>query len=90
MRFSPTSGLGTGVEDRQPRKVREIAETLDPVELRGAAHKIAWARMNGSIDAANPFVVADLYRRTPGDGTNRLRATGNTSPRGRTASAIEA
>ena len=68
------------VDVRQPRKVREIAETLDPVELRGAAHKIAWARMNGSIawarmngsiDAANPFVVADLYRRTPGDGTNR-------------------
>jgi hypothetical protein len=59
------------VEDRQPRKVREIAETLDPVELRRAAHKIAWARMNGSIDAANPFVVVDLNRSAPGKGTNR-------------------
>ena len=59
------------VDVRQPRKVREIAETLEPTELRRAAHKIAWARMNGSIDAANPFVVADLHRPTPGKGTNR-------------------
>jgi hypothetical protein len=59
------------VNDRQPRKVREIVETLDPAELRRAAHKIAWARMNGSIDAANPFVQANPNRFAPGDGTNR-------------------
>jgi hypothetical protein len=59
------------VSDRQPRKVREIAETLDPEELRRAAHKIAWTRMNGSLEAANPFVKADQNRRAPGDGTNR-------------------
>ena len=59
------------VDVRQPRKVREIAETLDPAELRRAAHKIAWARMNGSIDAANPFVEADPNRFKPRDGTNR-------------------
>jgi hypothetical protein len=59
------------VDDRQPKKVREIAETLDPAELRRAAHKIAWVGMNGSIDAANPFVGADPNRRTPGDGTNK-------------------
>jgi hypothetical protein len=59
------------VNDRQPRKVREIAETLDPAVLRRAAHKIAWTRMNGSLDAANPFVEADQNRRAPGDGTNR-------------------
>jgi hypothetical protein len=57
--------------DRQPSKVRDIVETQDRAELRRAAHKIAWARMNGSIDAANPFVMADPNRLTPGDGTNR-------------------
>jgi hypothetical protein len=44
---------------QQPTEVREILETHDRAELRRAAHKIAWARMNGSIDAANPFVAAD-------------------------------
>jgi hypothetical protein len=59
------------VNDRQPRRVRENAETLDPAELRRAAHKIAWTRMNGSLDAANPFVEADQNRRAAGNGTNR-------------------
>ena len=57
------------VDDRQPSKVREIAETQDQAELRRAAHKIAWRRMNGSNNAANPFVEAEPNRLTPGDGT---------------------
>jgi hypothetical protein len=57
------------VDDRQPSKVREIAETQDREELRRAAHKIAWRRMNGSNNAANPLVEAEPTRRTPGDGT---------------------
>ena len=61
------------VNDRQPRRVRENAETLDPAELRRAAHKIAWTRMNGSIDAANPFVEADPNRFTSGDGRHQNR-----------------
>lgn len=53
--------------DRQPTEVREILETQDRVDLRRAAHKIAWTRMNGSIVAANPFVEADPDRFAPGD-----------------------
>jgi hypothetical protein len=56
------------VNDRQPAEVPEILETQDREELRRAAHKIAWARMNGSIDAANPFVEADANRFAQGDG----------------------
>ena len=59
------------VSDRQPIEVQEILKIQDREELRRAAHKIAWARMNGSIDAANPFVVVDLNRSAPGKGTNR-------------------
>jgi hypothetical protein len=57
--------------DRHPSKVRDIVETQDRAELRRAAHKIAWTRMNGSIDAENPFVEADPNRLIPGDATNR-------------------
>jgi hypothetical protein len=59
------------INNQQPSKVREIAETQDRAELKRAAHKIAWARMNGSNDAANPFVEADPNPLAPGDGTNR-------------------
>ena len=55
------------VSDRQPTEVQEILETQDREELRRAAHKIAWARMNGTIDAGNPFVAADSDRLAPGD-----------------------
>jgi hypothetical protein len=48
------------IRDRQP------ADVPDPAELRRAAHKIAWTRMNGTIDAANPFVAADSGRLAPG------------------------
>jgi hypothetical protein len=58
------------INDQQPSKVREFAETQDRADLRRAAHKIAWARMNGRNDAANPFVEADPNRLAPGDGTN--------------------
>jgi hypothetical protein len=58
------------VNDRQPSEVREIAETRNGAELRRAAHKIAWTRMNGSLDAANPFVEAGRNRLKRGDGTN--------------------
>ena len=50
------------ISERQPGEVREIAETRDRVDLSRAAHKIAWARMNGSIDVANPFVEANSNR----------------------------
>jgi hypothetical protein len=53
--------------DRQPTEVRESLETQDRAELRRTAHKIAWTRMNGTIDAANPFVAADSDRLAPGD-----------------------
>jgi hypothetical protein len=56
------------VSDRQPAEVQELLETQDREELRRAAHKIAWARMNGSVDAANAFVVADASRLAPRDG----------------------
>jgi hypothetical protein len=59
------------VSDRQPTEVREILETQDREELRRAAHKIAWTRMNGSTNAANPFVEADPNRLKPRDGTDR-------------------
>jgi hypothetical protein len=58
--------------DQQPVEVREILET-DRAELRRAAHKIAWTRMNGSIDAANPFMEADPNRFPPGDGRHENR-----------------
>jgi hypothetical protein len=48
--------------DRQPTEAREITDTQDGVDLKRTAHKIAWARMNGTIDAANPFVAADPNR----------------------------
>jgi hypothetical protein len=57
------------INDQAPAKVREIAETQDRAELRRAAHKIAWARMNGSNDAANPFGEANPDRLAPGNGT---------------------
>ena len=60
--------------DRQPTEVREILETQDQEELRRAAHKIAWARMNGSIDAANPFVEADPNRFAPAGGRHENRS----------------
>jgi hypothetical protein len=50
------------VSDRQPTEVREIAEIEVQADLRRAAHKIAWARMNGSIEAANPFGEANPSR----------------------------
>jgi hypothetical protein len=53
------------INDRQPIDVQDTPETLDPAELRRAAHKIAWARMNGSSDAANPFVEAGPNRLAP-------------------------
>ena len=56
------------VSDRQPIEVQEILKIQDREELRRAAHKIAWAQMNGSIDAANPFVEVDPDRFTTGDG----------------------
>jgi hypothetical protein len=62
------------LSDRQPTKVHDSQEALDPAELRRIAHKIAWARMNGSIDAANPFVEADPNRRAPGNGMKRSSA----------------
>jgi hypothetical protein len=52
------------ISDRQPAEVREILETQDREELRRAAHKIAWMRMNGSINAAN----ADPSRFASGNG----------------------
>ena len=61
------------VSDRQPAEVQEILESPDREELRRAAHKIAWARMNGSIDAANPFVEVDPSRFAPGDGRHEDR-----------------
>jgi hypothetical protein len=48
----------------QPTGARE---THDRAELRRAAYKIAWARMNRSIDAANPFAAADNTRVAPED-----------------------
>jgi hypothetical protein len=47
------------VSDGQSTEAREIPEVGAQAELKRAAHKIAWARMNGSIDAANPFVEAN-------------------------------
>lgn len=61
------------VNDRQPIEVREALEPQDREELRRAAHKIAWARMNGSIDAANPFVEANSDRFAPRGGRHEDR-----------------
>jgi hypothetical protein len=65
------------VSDRQPTEVREILETQDREELRRAAHTIAWREMNGSINAANPFVEVDPSRFTPGDGRHEDRPSRN-------------
>jgi hypothetical protein len=59
------------VSDRQPTEAHDTPEVLDPAELRRIAHKIAWARMNGSVDAANPFVESDPNRPAPRNRTNR-------------------
>jgi hypothetical protein len=53
--------------DRQPTDDHEIPETEERAELRRAAHKIAWTRMNGSIGAANPF-TEEAANFAPGDG----------------------
>jgi hypothetical protein len=53
------------VNDRQPAEALEITEIHDRVDLRRTAHKIAWARMNGCIDAANPSVGAGSNRSAP-------------------------
>jgi hypothetical protein len=47
------------ISERQASEVREITETEDRTDLRRAAHKIFWKRMNGSINAANPFAEVD-------------------------------
>jgi hypothetical protein len=44
---------------RQPTENHDIPEAQDPAELGRIAHKIAWARMNGRINVANPFVEAE-------------------------------
>ena len=64
------------IGERQPTEIRDIAEPQVQAELRRAAHKIAWTRMNGSIDVANPFLEAD---------SNRIasEATGGTTRRSR-------
>jgi hypothetical protein len=54
------------VSDRQQTDVQDTPETQDPAELRRIVHKIAWVRMNGSIDTANPFVEADPNGRAAG------------------------
>ncbi len=63
--------------DRQPAEGQEILETQDQVDLRRAAHKIAWARMNGSTDAANPFVEADPNHLAPGDERHEAMPSGH-------------
>jgi hypothetical protein len=64
------------VSGGRPAKIREISETEVQAELRRAAHKVAWARMNGSIDAANPFLEPNANRgASEGDKRhNRVRA----------------
>ena len=56
------------VSDRKPTEDHEILETQEREELKRVAHKIAWTRMNGSIDAANPFLEAGPNRVAPVDG----------------------
>jgi hypothetical protein len=58
--------------DREPAEAHDTPETQDPAELGRIAHKIAWARMNGSVDAANPFVDADPNRPPP---RNRMNSS---------------
>jgi len=55
------------VNDRQPTEAREMADTQEGVDLKRTAHKIAWARMNGTINTTNPFVAADSDRFAPGE-----------------------
>jgi hypothetical protein len=56
------------VSDRKPTEDQEILEPQDREELRRVAHKIAWMRMNGSIDSANPFLEAGRNHAGPEDG----------------------
>jgi hypothetical protein len=56
------------VSDRKPTEDQEILEPQDREELRRVAHKIAWTRMNGSIDPANPFLEAAHNHVGPVDG----------------------
>jgi hypothetical protein len=44
----------------QQRFDRVPAEAREQADLKRAAHKIAWSRMNGRNDAANPFAEAGL------------------------------
>ena len=62
------------ISDREPAEAHDILKIQDPAELRRIAHKIAWARMNGSVDAANPFVEADPNRPAPGMEMSRSSA----------------
>jgi hypothetical protein len=57
--------------DQQPSEARELEEAKDRSELGRSAHKSAWARMNGSNNAVNPFVEVDPNPRTPVDDTNK-------------------
>jgi hypothetical protein len=59
------------VSDREPAEAHDTLEDSGPAELRRIAHKIAWARMNGSGDAANPFVEADPNHPAPRNRMNR-------------------
>jgi hypothetical protein len=43
-------------EGDQQRFDRVPADTREQADLKRAAHKIAWSRMNGRNDAMNPFV----------------------------------
>jgi hypothetical protein len=60
------------VSDREPTEAHDTPENSEPAELRRIAHKVAWARMNGSVDAANPFVEADPNRPAP---RNRMNSS---------------
>jgi hypothetical protein len=62
--------------DQQAVEVREIAEIQDEANLRPTAHRFAWRRMNGCINAANPFAEADPDSVAPeetGDATRSSR-----------------
>jgi hypothetical protein len=51
--------------DQQSNEVLDTSEIRDPTELKRIAHKIAWARMNSSLDAGNPFVEVGPARHAP-------------------------
>ena len=57
--------------ERQSAEVYDAPEGSDPEALRRIAHKIAWARMNGSVNAANPFVETDPDRAATKDAAPR-------------------